>query len=112
LISTGPQTTTTTGRLLATIGGALVGWQSKKQGSVALSSTEAEFIALSFGAEEIKFINMLITELTAAAVMPSILHEDNGGAIFLANNVQIGQRTKHIVIRYRLVNEMVNAYVK
>jgi hypothetical protein len=39
--------------------------------------------------------------------MPSILREDNTGCIFLVNNDSVGNRTKHVDIRMRFVNEMV-----
>ena len=86
----------TTGFLI-TIGGCLVSWQSKSQPSLTLSSTEAEYVALSMCAQEIKFIKMLLDEIAPGkAEMPSILRDDNTGAIFTAQNQQIGTRTKHI----------------
>ena len=94
---------------LVTIGGCLVSWQSKKQTGVTLSSTEAEFVAMSMAATEIKFIVYLLTEMGNGppVMMPSILQEDNTGAIFMAKNTAISQRTKHVDIRYRFVNHMI-----
>jgi hypothetical protein len=93
---------------LVTIGGCLVSWQSKKQTGVTLSSTEAEFVAMSTAATEIKFVVSLLTEIHGTApTMPSILKEDNTGAIFMAKNTAIGQRTKHVDVRHRFVNDMV-----
>jgi hypothetical protein len=91
-----------------TIGGCLVSWGSKKQSGVTLSSTEAEFVAMSIAATEIKFVVSLLTEIGGESPsLPSILREDNTGAIFMAKNTAIGQRTKHVDIRYRFVNDMV-----
>jgi hypothetical protein len=93
---------------LVTIGGCLVSWQSKKQTGVTLSSTESEFVAMSMAATEIKFVVSLLTEIfKGPPTLPSILKEDNTGAIFMAKNTAIGQRTKHVDIRYRFVNDMV-----
>jgi len=93
---------------LVTIGGCLVSWQSKKQTGVTLSSTESEFVAMSMAATEIKFVVSLLTELfKGPPTLPSILKEDNTGAIFMAKNTAIGQRTKHVDIRYRFVNDMI-----
>jgi hypothetical protein len=91
-----------------TVGGCLVSWGSKKQSGVTLSSTEAEFVAMSIAATEIKFVVSLLTEIGGEPPsLPSILREDNTGAIFMAKNTAIGQRTKHVDIRYRFVNDMV-----
>jgi hypothetical protein len=48
---------------LHTVGGTLVSWMSKTQESVALSSTESEYVLLSSGAQEVKFIQMLLIEI-------------------------------------------------
>ncbi|KAI2492050.1 Reverse transcriptase (RNA-dependent DNA polymerase) [Fragilaria crotonensis] len=48
---------------LVTVGGCLVSWMSKKQTGVTLSSTEAEFVAMSNVATEVKFIVSLLTEI-------------------------------------------------
>ena len=93
---------------LITIGGCLVSWQSKKQTGVTLSSTEAEFVSMSMAATEVKFIVSLLTEIDGhPPLLPSILKEDNTGAIFMAKNTAIGQRTKHVDIRYRFVNDII-----
>jgi hypothetical protein len=93
---------------LVTIGGCLVSWQSKKQTGVTLSSTESEFVAMSMAATEIKFVVSLLAEIfKCPPTLPSILKEDNTGAIFMAKNTAIGQRTKHVDIRYRFVNDMI-----
>lgn len=42
-------------------------------------------------------------------MLPSILREDNTGAIFMAKNTAIGSRTKNVDVRYRFVNDMVLA---
>ncbi len=74
-------------------------WQSKAQPLVTLSSTKAEYVALVMCARDIKFVSMLLHEIGPNHVKrPSILREDNTGAIFTAQNQQIGARTKHINI--------------
>ena len=63
---------------------------------------------MSMAATEIKFIVSLLTEMgNGPPVMPSILREDNTGAIFMAKNTAIGQHTKHVDIRYRFINDMI-----
>ena len=87
---------------------SIVNFVSKTQTTVTLSSTEAEYIAASTCATEIKFITMLLEELAPNEVKrPGTLHEDNTGAIFLMENQAVGQRTKHIDIRYHHIREMI-----
>jgi hypothetical protein len=89
------------------MGKTLVNWRSKKQTGVTLSSTEAEYVALSHAATEAKFLLMLLEETTGTFHGPAIIHEDNQGAIFIANNDSLGQQTKHINIRYRYTNQLI-----
>ena len=75
---------------------------------MTLSSAEAEFVAMSTAATEIKFVVSVLTEIhRTAPTLPSILKEDNTGAIYMAKNHSIGQRTKHVDVRHRFVNDMV-----
>ena len=93
---------------LTTIGGSLVSWHSKKQNSITLSSTEAEYVAMSSATSEIKFVTSVIEEILGKPPpLPSLLYEDNTGAIFMAKNIAVGQRTKHVDIRTRFTNDMV-----
>jgi Reverse transcriptase (RNA-dependent DNA polymerase) len=92
---------------LTLVGNCLVGWTSKGQPSITLSSTEAEYMAASMCATEIKFIQMLLGELKVWSGEPATLHEDNQGAIYVIRNDQVGQRTKHIDIKWHHVREMV-----
>ena len=79
----------------------------KVKPSVTLSSTEAEYVALATGAQEVLFAQMLIEEIDAAVVKPAIIFEDNTGAIYLVNNQHIGSRTKHIDIRWHFLRDLV-----
>lgn len=62
---------------------------NKKQPTVALSSTEAEYMALTSEAKEIQFIRKILEELGMQAIYGGIgieLFCDNKGAIMLAKN--------------------------
>ena len=72
-----------------------------------MSSTEAEYVSLSESAKETTFMTMLLKELMNNVIMPSIIAEDNTGAIFLSKNKQVGARTKHIDTRYHFVRDKV-----
>jgi len=90
------------------IGNNIVSWKSKKQASVALSSTEAEYMAAADAMKEILWIDDLLTELTFRNKHDSaILHQDNQGAIFLQKNNSNKQRTKHIDVRYHFIRQAI-----
>jgi hypothetical protein len=98
-----PDTQKSTSAYMGTISGsALINWFSKGQPIVTVSSTEAEYMALSDGSKKTTFITNLLTEVKNVR-MPSLLSEDNTGAIFLSKNPQIGSRTKHIDVRYHFI---------
>ena len=62
-------------------------WKSKQQVSVTLSSTEAEYVALSEAAKEIKFLYQVLQTLGITVTLPIIVKVDNIGAIFMAENI-------------------------
>uniref|UniRef100_A0AAV1TK73 Reverse transcriptase Ty1/copia-type domain-containing protein n=1 Tax=Peronospora matthiolae TaxID=2874970 RepID=A0AAV1TK73_9STRA len=80
----------------------------QKQRSVVLSSTEAEYMALSEATQEAtclkKFMRELGEELGDDALT---IYDDNQGAIALTKNPEFLKRTKHIDIRYHFVREKV-----
>ena len=82
---------------ISTLGGMIVGWSSKKQQTVSLSSCESEYIAYAEGCQEALFMNQLLEELLGKLTSATI-YGDNQGALFLVKNLQVSQRTKHIDI--------------
>jgi len=87
--------------------GVPISWKSKSQRSVTLSSTEAEYVALSEVCAEIMFVKQILDFLGREVELPIQVHVDNVAAIYLANNATIGNRTKHIDVRYHYVREYV-----
>ena len=53
------------------------------------------------------FLWEILKFIVITVELPIIVHVDNTGAIFLANNKNIGQRTKHIQTRYHFVREYI-----
>ena len=82
-------------------------WLSKKQGIVALSTTEAEYVALSTATQEAVWLRRLLMDINALPNGPTVLMEDNQGAIAIAKNPIVHARTKHIDIRYHYIREAV-----
>ena len=82
-------------------------WKSKSQKSVTLSSSEAEYVALSEAAKEIKFIYQLLQSIGVVIKLPITVKVDNIGALFMSKNTSTSGWTKHVDVQYRYVNEMV-----
>lgn len=96
----------TTGYLFTlNVKGAAISWKSKRQQTVALSSTEAEYMGLSSATQEGLYLKQLILEFDKNLVQPVTIYEDNQGAIALVNNPVHHNRTKHIDIRYHFIRE-------
>ena len=90
------------------LNGGCISWRSKKQRTVALSSTEAEYMALSEATQEAVWLKAFMRELGEDAGYGALkVYEDNQGAIALAKNPEFHKRTKHIDIRYHFVREKV-----
>ena len=85
--------------------GIPIAWRSKGMKSVVLSTTEAEYMALSEVVKELKFIVQLLQTMNITVNLPITVHVDNVGAIWLSNNRNTGNRTKHIDIRIAFVKE-------
>ncbi|GJZ83595.1 retrovirus-related pol polyprotein from transposon TNT 1-94 [Tanacetum coccineum] len=88
------------------LGDKLVSWSSKKQKSTAISSTEAEYIALSGCCSQILWMRSQLTDY-GFQFNKIPLYCDNKSAIALCcNNVQ-HSRAKHIDVRYHFIKEQV-----
>ena len=85
--------------------GIPIAWRSKGMKSVVLSTTEAEYMALSEVVKELKFIVQLLQTMNITVELPITVYVDNVGAIWLSNNRNTGDRTKHIDIRTAFVME-------
>jgi hypothetical protein len=83
--------------------GAPVAWKSKSGKSVTLSSTEAEYVAVSEIAKEILFVKQILEGIGLEIHYPIIIKCDNTGAIYLCDNFSTSQRTKHIDTRHHFV---------
>jgi hypothetical protein len=82
------------------LSGAAVSWSSKKQPSVALSSTEAKYIAAAHMAKKCVWLRWLLTELGLPSHLATPLHMDNQSAITIAitHNSEFHDWTKHIEV--------------
>lgn len=86
--------------------GAPISWTCRKQTSVAISSTEAEYIALSEACQELVSLVRVFEDLSIHTTLPIRIMEDNQSCIQLATSKRIGRRSKHIETRYHYVREL------
>jgi transposase InsO family protein len=89
------------------VGGGAITWRSKKQTTIALSSTEAEYIALSEAGREACWLRSLYEELGYTQESPNVIKGDNDGSIAMARNPQFHKRSKHIATRWHWVRDLV-----
>ena len=76
---------------------------------ISLSSSEAEYYALSEAAKEIAFIYQLMMTMGIETELPIIARVDNMGAIFMAENITTSNRAKHVDLRARYISEFIEA---
>jgi hypothetical protein len=86
------------------LGRPLVSWSSKKQNSVALSTTEAEYIAASSCCAQILWMNATLKDFGIKFKQVPLLC-DNESAVKLTNNPVQHQRTKHIDVRHHFIRD-------
>ena len=96
-----------TSRYLFMMNGAAVSWRSQKQTCVALSTAEAEYIALAAAAQEATWMRKLMKDFHESQAEPVTIYEDNQSAICIANNPQSHHKTKHVDIKYHYVRDKV-----
>ena len=88
-------------------GRAAIQWGSKKQGSVALSSCEAEIVAASEAAKEALYLQRFLVEMGLTEDGPASMSVDNSAARDVAYNPEHHNRMKHVAHRHFFVRECV-----
>ena len=86
--------------------GVPIMWRSKQQKAVTLSSTEAEFYAVSEAVKEILFVAQVLLDLEVPVHTPVTVRVDNMGAIFMSGNASSSARTRHVDTRWHFVREL------
>jgi len=84
-----------------------ISWRSKKQPIVALSTTEAEYIAMTDASKEALWLRHILEEIHPDFSIVVPLHSDNQSAIALARDNKFHQRSKHISLRYHHIRDRV-----
>ena len=89
---------------------AAISWGSRKQKCVALSSCEAEIIALSEAAKDVVYLRKLVNDLGAPEPDPSKLRTDSQSARDVSYNPEQHDRMKHVERRHFFVRDMVEKF--
>ena len=95
----------TTGYVFLLNGGA-ISWSSRRQQTVAASTTEAEYMAAANAVKEALWVRKLLADLRQP-VGTVLIRADNQSAIKLLKNPIFGQRSKHIDVAYHFARERV-----
>lgn len=86
---------------------ALISWKTKKQPTVALSTCEAEYVALALTIQECIYLEQLLKGIDTYVYKKTIVFEDNQGTIALVKNPVCRQRCKHVDIKYHFIRSTV-----
>ena len=87
--------------------GSLISWSAVKQKSIALSSTEAEYYAMTHAFKEALWIHTFLEILKFPVPRPFPILSDNQAACALSNTPAISARSKHIDIRHHFIRDHV-----
>lgn len=85
-----------------------VSWKTRKQPTVALSTCEAEYMALASTIQECLYLEQLLEGMDNYKYTKTVVHEDNQGTIAFAKNPVNRQRCKHIDIKYHFIRSTVD----
>ena len=96
----------TTGYVFMAFGGPIA-WKSRRQPTVALSTTEAEYMATSDATRQAMWIRQILQDLDFDQKQPLVIYNDNTGSVALSRNPVHHDRTKHIAIRHHFIREQV-----
>ncbi|WVZ52949.1 hypothetical protein U9M48_003947 [Paspalum notatum var. saurae] len=85
----------------------LVSWKACLQATVALSTTEAEYMAISEACKEAIWLTGLYSELCGINCSCVTIHCDSQTAIYLTKDQMFHERTKHIDVRYHFIRGVI-----
>jgi hypothetical protein len=85
----------------------VISWSSRKQGSIAQSTAEAEYIAASDVSKEAVWLRKLVSGLFGDKLETTMVHCDNQSCIKLTENTVFHDRSKHIDMKYHYIQGLV-----
>ena len=81
-------------------------WRSTTQTVVAISTVEAEYVAMSKACVIIVHFRTLLESVNEKQKQATVMFEDNSGAVSLSRSAKITLRTKHIDVKFRHVGSL------
>jgi hypothetical protein len=91
--------------------GGPISWKSRRQDSVALSTSEAEYMAASEVGKEILYLRALLRDVGHEQLAPTDIYEDNLACIAMSTNPVRRKSSRHIDIRVHFCRELYTAGV-
>ena len=88
------------------INGGALSWSCRKQGLVTLSSTEAEYVALSETCKEIVWLKRLAKDVCIGKDEPIKIYTDSQSSMKMIENGGSSNRTKHIDTKHHYIKNM------
>ena len=89
------------------VNGGAVSWSAKQQEIISLSTTESEYIAVTYAAKEALWLCQLISQIFGASLEMTTHSSDNQSAITLTKEHQYHARTKHIDVRFHFIRRII-----
>ncbi|MCO5547402.1 hypothetical protein L7F22_000850 [Adiantum nelumboides] len=91
------------------LGSSCISWLSKKQPTVATSSSEAEYRAVFIATVECAWLRRLMADLSVGQNTANTIYTDSQSALAVGRNPVFHARTKHIEVHYHYVRERLSA---
>src|ERR1039457_5480265 len=88
-----------------------ISWSSKKQHTVAMSSSDTEYQALAAATKEALWLRSLLDELGYKQAQVTVIQQDNKSTIALARNLIQHERTKHIDVAHHFIRDCIERKV-
>ena len=89
------------------MGSTMISWSNRKQGSIAQSTAEAEYITASDVCKEAVWLRKLLSDLFEGKLDSMIIHCDNQSCIKLSEKPMFHDRSKHIEMKYHFIKDLV-----
>jgi hypothetical protein len=81
----------------------MISWSSRKHGSIAQSTIEAEYIVASDASKDAVWLKKLVSGLFGGKLETTVVHCDNQSCIKLTENLVFHDRSKHIDMKYHYI---------